>query len=143
VIGQFHGHNDGYSPPFAFELFGERLAVKVRHLGPDGRPTDNLVYLDPNAIERGRYYEMTVRARFADDAGGHLEVWRDGERIVNYTGPMGYGEGVYWKLGLYRHSAPETIAMNVRNLFVTGEEGVIVHRRHSRAGESGIIRSDG
>ena len=86
---------------------------------------------------------MIVRATFAGDASGHLEVWRDGERIVDYTGPIGYGEGVYWKLGLYRHSAPETIAMNVRNLFVTGDHGVIVHGRHFRAAGNDAIRSDG
>lgn len=133
VTGQFHGADSFRSPPFAVELVGDRMAIKVRRLSRDGEVVTERVYLDDRDIERGRYYEIVVRARFAADGSGRLKVWRDGVPIARYAGPMGYGDGVYWKHGVYREKSPETIAVNVRNLFVTGDGGLILHRRHDRS----------
>lgn len=133
VMGQFHGADSFRSPPFAVELVGERMAIKVRRLSRSGKVITEHAYLDDRDIERGRYYEIVIRARFAADGSGRLKVWRDGTPIVTYAGAMGYGDGVYWKHGVYRESSAETIAVNIRDLFVSGDGGLILHRRHDRS----------
>ena len=42
---------------------------------------------------------------------GLLEVWRNGEQIVDYEGAIGYrpGGGIhYWKFGIYENAADDT-----------------------------------
>ena len=38
---------------------------------------------------------------------------------MNYNGPLGYGSRTYWEEGLYRHTAPEVMAADFRNLTIT------------------------
>jgi hypothetical protein len=114
VLGQMHEHNVPKSPPFAVELVnGDHMAIDIG--------TGNPVYLykDPSPIVRGHYYSMNIQAKFAKDGDGFLEVWRDGANIVDYHGSIGTGAGTYWKQGIYRSSAKESIAVNFRRLKIT------------------------
>ncbi len=40
---------------------------------------------------------------------------RDGKQIVDYDGPIGYRDDVYWKYGIYRDASGETFAVNYKN----------------------------
>ena len=81
--------------------------------------TDLTLYADPNPLQRGRFYSMKIVAKFQNDATGFAQVWRDGVQIVNYSGPLGYGQAVYWKEGIYRYPTNQTIAAQYRNTTVT------------------------
>jgi hypothetical protein len=82
--------------------------------------------MDPigTAIQRGHAYDMTVSARFSNDNSGFLKVWRDDVQIVDYSGPIGYGYDVYWKMGIYRAEATETLAADYSGFFIT--DGALV-----------------
>jgi hypothetical protein len=116
AIGQFHHVvNDGNSPPFSVELVnGDKMAINIYQPG-----ADNYIYTDSVAITRGQTYQIQIDATFHPTAGT-LKVTRDGVTLVNYSGPLGWaGMGnVYWKYGIYRASAPETIAMNYSDMLV-------------------------
>ena len=63
---------------------------------------------------------MKVQVSFDPGGGGSLEVWRDGFQIVKYQGAIGFtGAAYYWKEGIYRAPAAETITVDYRNLHVT------------------------
>ena len=114
VLGQMHEHNVPLSPPFAVEMVnGDHMAINIG--------TDNLqyVYTDPDPVQRGRYYSMNVKVKFDNNRDGFLSVWRDGANIVDYRGPIGTGAATYWKEGIYRSSAQESIAARFRNLKIT------------------------
>ncbi len=51
----------------------------------------------------------------------------DGEQIVDYSGYLGYGAGYYWKVDVYRDAAPETIAINYRDMSVVGDLGAEIN----------------
>jgi len=52
--------------------------------------------------------------------GGYLDVSINGNQVVNYNGPLGYGYATYWEYGLYRNAGPsETVAADYRNLTLT------------------------
>jgi Polysaccharide lyase len=117
VLGQMHEYNVQLSPPFAVEMVnGDHMAINIG--------TDNLhyVYTDPNPVQRGRYYSMNVKVKFDNNRNGFLSVWRDGTNIVDYHGPIGTGAATYWKEGIYRSSAQESIAARFRNLKITVEQ---------------------
>ena len=121
LIGQFHADDRDTSPPFAIEMRGERLAVMIRYRRADGGIESRYIYQDPRELERGRAYSMRIEARFSI-AGGAMKVWRDDEQIVDYTGPLGYDNGVYWKEGIYRSAADEVMAVAYRNLAIETDE---------------------
>ena len=121
VVGQFHADDKRTSPPLAFEMRGEKLAVMIRYRRADGGIESRYVHQDEQELERGRSYSIRVETRFSM-ADGALKVWRDGEQIVDYAGPLGYDNGVYWKQGIYRSASAEVIAVTYRNLVIeTGE----------------------
>lgn len=123
ILGQFHADDLWTSPPFAVRLRDERLRVNVAWGEPDSTTT-KVLFRDSQDVERGHYYQMRIEVRFAHDRTGFARVWRDGKQIANYRGPVGYGYGNYWKQGIYRPAAKETMAISYRNLTVTVDNGV-------------------
>ena len=61
---------------------------------------------------------MKIDVKFSNDSTGYLYVWRDGVQIVNYHGPIGFGDTMYWKEGIYRDvdAGNQTIAIDYSNL---------------------------
>ena len=127
VVGQFH--NDDWStgvatsPPFAIQLDGDHLQIIARYcptgLDPSNGAgnTQNLtLWTDPNPIQTGVYNNIQVKANFSNDSSGYLDVWINGKQVVDYNGPLGYGAATNWEYGLYRSTAPETAAVDYRNV---------------------------
>lgn len=114
VLGQMHEDNVNLSPPFAIEMVnGDHMAIDI------GTRNPVYVYIDPDPIARGRYYSMNIQVKFDNHRNGFLQVWRDGVQIVDYHGSIGTGAGTYWKQGIYRSAAPETLAVHFRRLKIT------------------------
>jgi hypothetical protein len=71
---------------------------------------------------------MRIQQKQAQDDSGRVRVWRDGELVCEYDGPVGYSDQTqtYWKMGIYRKTPAkgETQAMRYRNLKIT--EGLAV-----------------
>jgi hypothetical protein len=128
LIGQVHQTEDpgepGLSPPLAIEMAGERLRIVARSsaeaISSSATTSTKTLWSDSAALERGRWYDMTLEMRFDPFGGGLLNVWRDGQKIVSYAGAIGYNDqvGGYWKQGVYREASPETFAVNFSNLNV-------------------------
>jgi Ca2+-binding RTX toxin-like protein len=111
--------NDPVSAPFGIMFSGEHMRIYAAEGGSTGSNYATL-YTDPNNIVRGHEYQMQIDARF-DPVNGHLDVIRDGVTLVNYDGPLGWNNmgSVYWKEGVYRADAGESIAMDYSHLSVT------------------------
>jgi hypothetical protein len=127
LIGQFHADDGFTSPPLAVELVGEKMAIVVRYkVAGESSYEMDYIYVDSQNIQRGKYYNITITANFENDNDGFLNVWRDGQQIVNYDGPIGYGYGVYWKHGIYRRDSDQTIAVNFKDFSLTTDDGGVV-----------------
>lgn len=117
VAGQFHETaNDGKSPPFEIMFYGNnRMVVVIANDSGYQR-----IYTDTQDIQRGHTYDMKIDAKF-DATDGYLHMVRDGVTIVDYHGGFGWSNmgSVYWKEGVYRGAAAETIAMDYSNLHIT------------------------
>jgi hypothetical protein len=115
----------GHSPPFAIEMVGERMRIITR-TDPNllaSRETTTYIdhYTDSRDIERGRWYRMLIRVKFDPSGEGFLQVFRDGDRLVDYHGALGFEDlvGPYWKEGVYRASSNESFAANYKGLKIT------------------------
>ena len=130
VIGQLKASDDPgdkpASPPVGEELnAGDEFRITVRTATEKPlkhNPGYKTIYVDP-AFERGRVYRMVYRIKYSQKAG-HVQVWRDGREIANFNGPVGYVSytGPYWKFGIYREPAPETIAVHYYDIKIGGSE---------------------
>jgi large repetitive protein len=104
--------------PFSIQLFNDHMTV----LTDQNADWGTLAYSDPNAIVRGHAYDIQIRAYFANDSSGFLQIWRDGVQIVDYHGRLGSEVGgQYLKLGVYE-GYPEqvqyTTAVDYSNIVV-------------------------
>lgn len=128
VIGQLHATEDeddeGVSPPFELGLMGERMQVTV-HWSTSAQTnwsnvTENTLYTDTKNVQRGHWYDIKLTVKFDPFGNGLLDVWRDGIQLVDYNGPLGFNDqvGPYWKNGIYRKAASETIAINYSDFFM-------------------------
>lgn len=138
LIGQLHAADEFSSPIFAVELIGEHLAIQLRYKLPGGQYEEWFAFVDPEPIVRGKYYKLEASLHMEDYEEGSVDVWLDGEHIVDYAGFVGYGYGVYWKEGIYRASSPEDIAVEFRDLSIDGDVGV---RIKGTPGDDKITRS--
>jgi hypothetical protein len=119
VVGQFHQSNPPGPPPFAVEMSGEHLTLVVRYQLPGQTVAKYVgIYRDASPIVRDRYYAIDIRVRFGNQNDGVLSVRRDGVRIADYHGAIGFGAGqtYYWKAGVYRAAAAEPIAVVYQDL---------------------------
>ena len=116
ALGQFHSDDSSSSPPVSLEMIGDRMAFNLRY---SGKTSSTYLYKDSAPIERDRYYSIKMEVNFENNSGGFLKIWRDGELLVNYTGPVGYGNEIYWKMGIYRYESSETLAVTYRNFDIS------------------------
>jgi Ca2+-binding RTX toxin-like protein len=122
VLGQLHSTEDSYdsgvSPPSGINLIGERMEIHVRWSTPARTDWSNVktksLYTDAQNIKRGHWYDIKMTVKFDPFGNGILDIWRDGDQLVNYRGPLGYNDkiGPYWKHGVYREASRESIAVN-------------------------------
>jgi hypothetical protein len=81
---------------------------------------NNLVYRSPNPIVRGQPMNLNFQLIMGPSGGGYVGVWLDGAQIVNYHGPVGATNSeYYWKIGVYRGPATETIVVDYQGLQIT------------------------
>jgi hypothetical protein len=134
LVGQMHdgGTVSGTSPPFAMQLEGDHLQLVARYVEPGGNPSNGssdlhmlTLWTDPNPIVPGQYYDINILANVSNTGGGLLKLSVNGDQVVNYSGPLGFGSSqVYWEEGVYRNAGPtETVTANYRDFtLLTGSE---------------------
>src|SRR6516225_6006067 len=126
VIGQWHSTYMPTAPqpdhpPVGLFLMGDDRLQVLGVWAATGSTTehDMTLYVDPNPMQRGHKYAMTIVTNFMNDATGFVQVWRDGVQLVDYSGPIGYGQATYWKEGIYRYPTDQTIAAWYENTIQT------------------------
>lgn len=80
---------------------GRDFVVRVRGDGLSGK-----IDYAQQPIPFGRWADFVFKIRQSTGSSGMLQVWMDGNQIVNHSGPIGYNTGVkdYFKYGYYNWS---------------------------------------
>ncbi|WOH56091.1 heparin lyase I family protein [Bradyrhizobium sp. BWC-3-1] len=127
LVGEIHnvdtalGPNVHTSPPVYIGLDGDHLFVGINNANTPGGLK---LWTDPNPIVPGQYNDIRIQSSVVNNSSGYLDVWINGQQVVNYHGSIGFGTPTYWDYGLYRQAdAPQTITVDCRNLtLVTGSQ---------------------
>jgi len=126
LLGQFHHSNDpwdiGGSPPFAINLYPQTNTLRfIKRYTADRKTTttiDTVMYETP-PIRRDRWMHIVGHIVFGWNGDGTVELWLDGRKIVDLPHTsIGYNDmvGPYWKFGIYRGQAPETLVVEYANM---------------------------
>lgn len=128
ILCQFQSNFDkgepGHSPPLAIGLGGDRLMIVSRYSATKISAPNDFVYTEqyksPAPLKRGKWYKLAMTLRFDPFGDGQLTVTIDGKQILDYHGAIGFNDdvGPYFKEGIYRAAAPESLAVNFRNLTI-------------------------
>ena len=121
VIGQIHSSPPPgvpRSPPVSQQLNGSKFSILAEWQRPGEPRLKARVFTDPK-LESKKWYEFIYHVRFSLE-DGLLDIWRDGQQIVTYRGPLGYSDelGNYVKLGIYRHASDDTLVVRYKDITV-------------------------
>ena len=130
ILGQMHNDDSvrgvSTSPPFYVNMVGDKMEFDALYTLPGGNPSNgssdlkHLTWTGPTIVP-GQYYDINVQANFSNTSAGYLKVSVNGQEVVNYKGPLGFGDPTYWEYGIYRSPASEAAAVDYRNMtLVTG-----------------------
>ena len=130
ILGQMHNDDSvrgvSTSPPFYVNMVGDKMEFDALYTQPGGNPSNgssdlkHLTWTGPTIVP-GQYYDINVQANFSNTGAGYLKVSVNGQEVVNYKGPLGFGDPTYWEYGIYRSPASESAAVDYRNMtLVTG-----------------------
>jgi hypothetical protein len=132
VLGDWHALPDPGDGPHEYsswelELFpGDKLTF-ITHTSPNKPMLDTLhdhhLWTMSEPVARDTWHSVVSRTVFDADPNGHgaIELWFDGQKVVDYTGPVDYRNThpPYFKFGIYRADAPETIAVQYADVAVS------------------------
>jgi hypothetical protein len=116
-LNQLHSTTQSPPSPFTLQLDkSDHLEVVLQ--SPNN--SYNLVYRSPDPIVRGQPMNLNFQLNMNPNGNGYVGVWLDGNQIVNYHGAVGAtGSEYYWKEGIYRGSAAETMTADFSNVQIT------------------------
>ena len=101
AINQMHGTK---LRAFHVHFKQGRLIVYCEHAPSGAGAVIAVRYSGP--LSRNMWHNVVFHLRESVSENGRLEFWRDGERIIDFTGPIGAaGNQAYWKFGIYRAMA--------------------------------------
>ncbi len=104
VLSQWHVQ--GYNPFFDLAIKDGKMRIEVRYQATAGTTTSTIATPWRETVASGRkWMTFVVQARispFASDSP-YIKVWRDGVKIVDRNGPIGYNTSAYHyaKIGYY------------------------------------------
>jgi Polysaccharide lyase len=132
VLNQLHSSTQSPPSPFTFQL-DDSDHLKVVIQSPNN--PYNQVYRSPHPIVRGQAMDLNFQLNMGPSGNGYVGVWLDGTQIVNYHGAVGAtGATYYWKQGIYRGPAAETITADFSNVQITTGSTPFPNRTGTRSG---------
>lgn len=116
LIWQFHGSDTGPgegSPPLAMYVLGGTSRISVRGAtttvyDKSVDPGEKKLVLFNFDADKGKWVNWVINVVF-NYSGGKVRVWKNGIKVVDYTGPTMYRStsqidetGPYFKIGVYK-----------------------------------------
>jgi hypothetical protein len=95
VISQWH-QGASATPALCLRVKNDRIYIRV--LG---------TWVDLGVFEKDKWRAYVMHVKHSAGSDGLIEIWRDGQKILNRTGPNMYAitgdyEAPNWKLGIYK-----------------------------------------
>lgn len=101
------GENERRSPPLAIRIEGSNWRITnrwdEREITPPGNEAPQKT-LWVGGLDKGRWVDWVVNARWSYGPDGLVQVWKDGKRVVRKEGMNTYRDrlGLRFKVGIYK-----------------------------------------
>jgi hypothetical protein len=103
------------SPVIAIRYIGGELIINVM------QGLKKVILFTTKEEARNRWLDFKFNIHFSKNNAGKIYTWLNGEKIVEYTGKIGYTEKdgypskgyYYFKMGLYRDTMPEPMTIYI------------------------------
>jgi len=98
-------------PPVTFRIRGNDIEFRNDwKTGACGTPFDHHSETI-GTLDRGRWHDMVVRAVWSTGSDGVVEVWLDGQQVVQRRGPNNWENhgNIFMKFGIYKGSQDNTL----------------------------------
>jgi len=108
IVLQWHAIPGNWRPTFpnlAISVQNDRWFIKQSFGSPQTKPTRTEVKLEV-PVQRGAWVSWVIHAKWSPKEDGLLQIWQDGQLVLERTGPNVYGTlgqdyTPYWKTGIY------------------------------------------
>lgn len=132
LIAQWHGVPDfsldepWRSPPLHLATKNGRWEISRKWDSRQVQPENDYEgteQIDLGEYERGMWTDWVVHVRWSYLENGVLEIWKDGELVIERVGPNTFNDmfGPYFKTGMYKspyENTPELATTEVRVVFI-------------------------
>ena len=109
IVTQFHAWNSrGLGPPFSLKVSGNDWKIQNKwdptYESRKPSPTLQAKTWNLGPVARGKWTDWVFHIKLSYQADGVLEVWKNGELVVQRKGPNTYNAeyGPYLKFGIYK-----------------------------------------
>lgn len=109
VLAQWHdqaelGEHSG-KPPLAHRIKEGHFYVSlVSSPTASSQPLHKDIPFETSEAVKGVWHDFVYRVRWSRGDDGEVDMWKDGKRVLEYRGPIGYANevrGPYFKFGMY------------------------------------------
>ena len=124
VVTQWHAEDLDGTPPVAFYVIGDRIALQANPHDSEGNPIRTEVVRWSGPLDRGTWHHFRLRVIWSgSDARGLIELWHNGERVAGplHTRTLYPGHGAYFKQGYYRRSGEPATGIIYHDAFRVSE----------------------
>ena len=107
VVTQWHAAGIDGSPPLAFYVIGDRVALQTNPHDGDGQPIRQEEVRWSAPLDRGEWHHFRLHVVWSgSDERGLVELWHNGQKVAGpiRTRTLYPGYGAYFKQGYYRRS---------------------------------------
>jgi len=106
IITQWQGAVNGRwtSPALTIRTDDGKWRIEGAHFPNGSSVSRELFWSGDHTQDAGKWIDWTFHVNFADDSNGQLQVWKDGEQIVNDRGVNGdrHRDSLFFKIGMYK-----------------------------------------
>ncbi len=116
IVAQWHGvpdfdiGEDWRNPVMALDTTGGRWGfvsrwdAKENTFAGGKRRYGGTQHYDLGKYHTGKWTDWIIHVKWSCNPDGLLEIWKDGERVINQSGPNAFNDrkGPYFKMGLYK-----------------------------------------
>ena len=110
TLAQWHATKDANdesnNPPLALQVLdGQwRLWTRWSSSQPTSKDSVRGASLDLGPQKTDRWTDWVFRVKWSSGSDGYLQVWKDGAKVVDRTGPNAYNDevGPFFKMGIYK-----------------------------------------
>jgi len=126
VIAQWHGWPDKEfgevwrSPVLSIRYSNYHFLIKICYSSKRIQTHNfwtstnkTVLYASDEYAQKGIWHDFVVNVNWTYKKSGYLNVWIDGNQVIEYKGPIGYNDSVgpFFKMGIYRDDIAETFVI--------------------------------